>query len=153
MKRNISTYFLMILICFQIISAVPSGLLLIIDPTGNKLGTPLSMLDGSPFTNFLIPGLFLFTMLGIFPILVLYGLTKRSIFKAADKLNPYKLQHWSWTFSYYLGLLLVLWINMQLLFLKSWAMLHFMYSMLGVLIIIVTHLPSVKQNYEIKSNH
>lgn len=119
MKRSASTYLLMVLVCFQIISAVPAGFMLMADPTGNKLGTPLSMLDGTPFTDFLIPGLFLFLMLGMFPILILYGLIKKSTFKMANKLNLYKGQHWSWTFTYYLGLLLVLWINMQLFMIKS----------------------------------
>ena len=50
-------------------------------------------------------------------------------------------------FSYYLGVLLVLWINVQLYFIKSWDILHFVYSMLGVLIIVVTHLPRTKQDY------
>ncbi len=62
-------------------------------------------------------------------------------------------QHWSWTFSYYLGLLLVLWINMQLFFLKEFSIFHFAYSMLGVLIIVVTHLPSRKKDYEMRPIH
>ena len=141
----------MALVCFQIISAVPAGFMLVSDPTGSKLGTPSNMLDGTPFTDFLIPGLFLFLVLGVFSILILYGLIKKSTLRAASKLNPYQDQHWSWTFAYYLGLLLVLWINMQLFFIKSWDILHFVYSMLGVLIIVVTHMPSVKRYYKLKS--
>ncbi len=149
MKRSLSTHLLMILVVIQAIGAVPSGLMLIFDPSGAKLGLPLSMLEPSPFTDFLIPGLFLFFVLGIFPALIFYGLLKKPNLKLADRMNLYKDQHWSWTFSYYLGLSLVLWINMQLYFIKDWGMLHFVYSMLGVLIIVVTHLPSTKRDYRI----
>lgn len=151
MKRSLSSYLLIILVCFQMISAIPAGLVMIFDPTGATLGVPLTMLEPSPFSNFLIPGLFLFFILGIFPVLIFYGLLKKPDFTLVDRLNLYQDQHWSWTFSYYLGLLLVLWINMQLYFIKDWGILHFVYSMLGVLIIVVTHLPSVKRYYEMKS--
>ncbi len=149
MKKSISTFLLIFLVCFQMISAIPSGLMMILDPSGATLGVPLNMLEPSPFSDFLIPGLFLFSILGIFPILIVYGLLKKPNFKFANRLNLLKDHHWSWTFSYYLGLLLVLWINMQLFFIKSWDILHFVYSMLGVLIIVVTHLPSTKKDYRV----
>lgn len=151
MKAKLLRYVLMILISFQAISAVPAGLILIIDTTGEKLGLPIRMLNGTPFKDFLIPGLFLLILLGLFPILIVYGLLKKPNSKLADKMNLYKNQHWAWTFSYYLGLLLVVWINMQLFFIKDWGMLHFVYSMLGVLIIVVTLLPDVKSYYAMKS--
>ncbi len=149
MKRSIPTYILMLLILFQVISAVPSGLLLIIDPSGEILGLPIGMLQYSPFFDFLIPGLFLFFVLGVFPTLVLYGLVRKSKSSILEKINFDKNYHWSWTFSYYVGLLLVLWINMQLFFIRDFDILHFIYSMLGILIIIITHLPNTKNDYQI----
>lgn len=148
MKKSISTYLLIILVGFQMFCAIPAGLMMILDPTGATLGVPLKMLVPSPFSNFLIPGLFLFLILGIFPILIVYGLLKKPNFKWVNQLNLYKDQHWSLTFSYYLGILLVLWINMQLYFIESWDVLHFVYSMLGVLIIVVAHLPGTKRDYK-----
>ena len=38
---------------------------------------PLSMLEGSPFKDYLIPGLILLVVLGLFPLVVLYGLVRR----------------------------------------------------------------------------
>ncbi len=149
MKRSITTYVLMFLILFQVISAVPSGLLMIIDPSGEKLGLPIKLLQDTPFPDFLIPALFLFLVLGVFPGIVLYGLIKKKHFSTAEKLNLYKNHHWAWTFSYYVGLLLIMWINMQLFFIKSFDIAHFVYSMLGVAIIMITHLPSTKRDYEI----
>ena len=147
MKKSITTYLLIILICFQSISAVPSGWMMFTDPSGATLGISLEMLKNSPFPNFLVPGMFLFIFLGLFPILIVYGLIKKPKFKWAERINLFKNQHWAWTFSYYLGVLLILWINMQLLLLKEYFFLQVVYSMLGILLIFLTHLPSTKKDY------
>jgi len=47
------------------IGAVGCGLLLIIDPSGSKMGLPIEALSNSPFESYLIPGLLLFSVNGI----------------------------------------------------------------------------------------
>ncbi len=149
MKRSISSYLLISLVFIQMISALPAGWSLVTDPTGVGLGIPLDMLQQTPFSNFMWPGLFLFVFLGLFPALIFYGMIKRPIFKVLEKLNLYKDYHWSWTYSYYLGVILILWINMQLFFIREFFILQFVYSMLGILIIFITHLPSTKRDFKI----
>jgi len=147
MKKTIATYLLMVLITFQIISAIPAGWAMFMDPSGKQIGIPLDILEFSPFRDFLIPGLFLFIFLGLFPVFILYGLITKKEFKWAQSINPYKNQHWSLTFAYYIGLLLVLWINMQLLFIQKYFFLQVVFSLLGIVIVFLTHLPNTKQNY------
>tara|TARA_R110002167_G_scaffold116792_4_gene292230 strand:- start:299 stop:751 length:453 start_codon:yes stop_codon:yes gene_type:complete len=147
MKISITTYLLLVIICFQLLCAIPAGLLMIIDTTGDKIGLPFELLKSSPFPNYLIPGLFLFLILGLFPIVIVYGLVGKPSWKLAEKFNPYKEVHWSLTFSYYFGLLLILWINMQLLFIQSYSFLQVVISLLGVFIIILTHAPSTLKAY------
>ena len=149
--RAISTYILMFLLLFQAVSAIPSGLLMVFDPSGKTLGVPIEMLQESPFNNFLIPALFLLIILGIFPAIIVFALIKKTKSLLAEKINLHKNYHWSWTFSYYVGLLLVLWINMQQFFIKSYSVLHFVYSMLGVVIIFIAHLPATRNDYKIDS--
>jgi hypothetical protein len=45
--------------------AVVCGFLMIINPDGSILNMPLSILNGSPFQNYLIPGLILLTVNGL----------------------------------------------------------------------------------------
>ena len=47
------------------IGAVGGGLVLILDPSGQGMGFSVELLANSPFRNYLIPGLFLFTVNGI----------------------------------------------------------------------------------------
>lgn len=150
MKRSkpFLLYFLLFLILFLSIGAVFGGGALIIDPSGDLLQIPVSMLQYSPFVNFFIPGLILFTLLGIFPALIFCGMIKKPNWKLAEKINLYKDQHWAWTFSYYTGIILILWIDFQVMFLREPHILHLIYSLLGVLIVVVAFHPSIKKYYE-----
>lgn len=150
MKKSITSYVLIGLVLFLAIGAIWGGLNLVVDPSGQGIGFPpkiLEQLEQSPFPTFLIPGLFLFLFLGVFPMITTYGLITRRELKWAKKLNPYKNRHWSWTFSYHIGLLLILWINVQLFFGIEFGVLHFVYTLLGVLIVFVAHLSSTKKVY------
>ncbi|MBP6731156.1 MAG: hypothetical protein KA149_03800 [Chitinophagales bacterium] len=60
-----------LLLLFNSCGALYGGWLLIADPTGSKLQMPLTVLQYSPFTNFLIPGVVLFFANGVFGILTL----------------------------------------------------------------------------------
>ena len=134
----------MFLIAFQVISAVPAGWALISKPSGSKLGLPKILLNQSPFENFMIPGLFLFFILGLVPLIILYGLITKKEFKCFQKINIHKDHHWSWAFSYYFGLVLIVWINMQLYFRIEFDLFHLIYSILGLFIIFISHLPVTK---------
>jgi hypothetical protein len=46
------------------IGALAAGFLMVIKPDGSAFGMPLSILNGSPFTDFLIPGIILFLVNG-----------------------------------------------------------------------------------------
>lgn len=50
---------------FIALGAVPVGLNFILDPTGASLGFPLDWLADTLFKNYLIPGIFLFSVNGI----------------------------------------------------------------------------------------
>jgi hypothetical protein len=52
------------------IGALGGGLALMLGPHGEILPFPVSELRGSPFDTFFVPGLILFSMLGIGPIVV-----------------------------------------------------------------------------------
>ena len=50
-----------ILQAFIGLGAIGGGFMLVKDPSGFALGVPLNFLEGSPFQDFLIPGIFLLT--------------------------------------------------------------------------------------------
>jgi hypothetical protein len=54
---------------FVAIGAIPAGLFMIMEPHGTALGMTTEILKNSPFHNFLIPGIFLFTVNGVFNLI------------------------------------------------------------------------------------
>ncbi len=64
MEKNIY-YSEGILQFFIALGAIGAGMLMILKPDGSLMHMPLTMLNGSPFFNFLIPGLILFTINGL----------------------------------------------------------------------------------------
>ena len=75
---------LLFLLSFHGLGAIIGGGIFIISPMGKLFGMPLSILDNSPFTNFLVPGFILFTILGLFPIGAMLALIKKPDYKIAE---------------------------------------------------------------------
>jgi len=140
LSKSYSLYFLMGLILFQGISGLYGGITLVIDPTGDLLQMPIPILDGTPFHSFLIPGLILLTILGIFPLIVLYGFWKRRL--------------WSWTAALAVSVALIIWIGVQI-----WMVgyhleppLQFIYGLLGLILLGLVMSPSVRRALEPSCN-
>jgi hypothetical protein len=47
------------------IGGVPAGLIFILDPSGSGMGFSPELLEGTPFSNYLLPGIFLFAVNGV----------------------------------------------------------------------------------------
>ena len=139
--------FLIFLLGFLSLGALVGGGLLIIDPSGRLLGTPLSMLDTSPFSNFLIPAILLFFVIGILPLLVVIGLIKKFISPFAEYFNCFQDMHWSWSYTLYISFVLIIWIQVQEILINGVHFLHSFYMFWALLIIFVTQLTEVKKMY------
>ena len=102
MSKTIRILLGIIFVCVAI-GALPAGYLMLAEPDGSGLGMTPEMLKGLPFKTYLIPGLFLFTVNGIFNL-------------AGSLLCFFKSR-----FTAYAGLLLgaamIIWISVQVYFL------------------------------------
>ncbi len=99
------------------IGAVFGGLAAILDPQ-EPLGISADFLVNSPFTNFLIPGIILFTIIGLGNIIS--ALTLR--------FNSQNQGYISFVF----GLALVIFIVVQCIMLNSVVSLHVIFFMIGI---------------------
>lgn len=137
MKRERPVLIKLLIACiiFQGISGLFGGLGLILDPTGKTLNIPLSWLEGSPFMNYLIPGLILFSLLGMLPIYIATGLLGNRFFY--------------WRLSLILGILLLIWILVEIIIIgyQPNPPLQLVYGILGVLIVTLSLQPKVKNHF------
>ena len=151
-KRPYATYLLVLLLAIQSVGAIYGGLMLVASPSGNTMQMPLSMLDGSPFSTFLIPGIILLTILGLFPGILVFGLLFRPEWKWANVFNVYRGIHWAWTYSLYLGIMLVIWILVEIVWIE-YDILQTIFGLVGVILLILTLLPANMRHFGWHSVH
>lgn len=143
--RPVAVRILIALLVLLGVGAVPSGALLILAPDGHLMQMPLSMLEHSPFSSFLVPGLILFAFLGIYPLAVAYSLWKRPGWRWPDAINPFRSTHWSWAASLAAGVILVIWIIAEVIMLRTIVFLHVLYRAWGIALLLLALLPSTRR--------
>lgn len=111
-------------------TAVPSGGLLLADPSGATMGLEQEWLAGTPFGSYLVPGLALFAVLGGGSFVVLYGVLRR--------------RTWAWPAATLLGVALVAWITTQVALLRMFHVLQVIYGLLGLALLALALVPSVR---------
>lgn len=132
--RPLAVTALTLLLGLQGLSGLVGGLGLVLDPSGRSLRIPLAWLEGSPFSDYLVPGVILFVVLGVVPMFVAYGL--------------WSARPWAWTGSALVGAALVVWLIVEIAVIgyRADPPLQLAYGVLAVLILAITALPSVRDN-------
>lgn len=151
MKRPAAVYILLALHLFLGVNGLAGGALLMIRPDGALLGMKEDWLGHAPFANFFIPGLLLFLLNGVWPMLVIFGLTRRREKMRRLVFNAYPALHWGWTYSLYSGLITMGWIIIQQ-FMTQYFWIQPVILTVGLLILIFTLIPGVMNYYRIAAN-
>ncbi|MCB2199497.1 hypothetical protein KQI63_08835 [bacterium] len=125
-KRSPVVVALLVLLGFQALSGIGGGVYLVADPSGAAIGFPEGMLDGAVFKDYLIPGLILLLVLGVFPTVVTLAVWRR--------------QAWAWFGSGATGIALVIWILVEILIVGYMPdpPLQAIYGPVGALILLLT---------------
>lgn len=130
------------------IGAIFGGGVLIISPSGELFGMPLSMLVNSPFSNFLLPGIILFSVLGLMPCWIVWALIRKPVYKIAESLNLFTDMYWAWSFSIYTAFALIIWIQVEMTYLQSVHWSHTLYMFWAIAIVIIALLTPVRNLYK-----
>ncbi len=134
-KKTFSIYLLIIFVLLEGISGLYGGIALIIDPSGGQIGLPSTWLEGSPFKDYLIPGIILLTVLGVFPLITTMGLingTRKALIS-----------------SRLIGYALVIWIAVEILIIgyQPDPPLQLIYGIEGIIILLLSYSTSVTNYY------
>jgi hypothetical protein len=151
-SKSIEIYLLVFLVGIEAVGALFGGYNLIKDPSGESIKLPIKLIEATFFPNYLIPGIILFLFLGLFPILLIYPLILKPRWKRFNFLNIYPGYHWAWTYTLYTSIILISWINLQVMILGTGSIVQGAYGMFGVIILILTLMPRVKQFYRVSSH-
>ena len=149
--RSSTLWALVILLVMIGIGALVSGPMLFLSPNGDLIKIPVEILQGTPFQSYLIPGIILFLFVGIFPLLVGYGLLRRPDWSWAKAINACSGYHWSWTASWASGVILIIWIIVETVLLGYISFLQPLIAVWGISIIALTLRPNIRRYYIIPS--
>jgi hypothetical protein len=150
-RRPFTAWILIVLLFFLGFGGIVSGALLFSAPDGRLMGMSVDLLKGSPFPNFLIPGLILFLFVGVFQLFVGYGLVTHGTWNGPDIINPFKGYHWAWTASWVAGVIMLIWIIVETVLLGYISILQPIILIWGLIIITLTLLPNVRHYYKRKA--
>lgn len=100
------------------LSAIPTGISMIISPDGSGMNLDLAWLDRSPFESFLIPGVFLLVFNGILQLTGAWLTFRKSTV--------------SGNFGMAVGLILIFWLLAQVYYLELTHFLQVVFFVIGV---------------------
>ena len=112
------------------VSAVYGGLALMRDPVDDPLGLPHEWLEGTPFPDYFVPGLNLFTVFGVGSFVVVIGVLGR--------------RGWARMAAVGLGVAQLGWIGAEVFFLRRLHPLHVVYGSLGAVLVRLATRPSMR---------
>lgn len=146
--RPLSTIVLIVVTAFLTLSGMFGGMMLVLDPSGKLLGLPSRVLDNTTFTTFIIPGLILLFVLGVFPAIISFALWTRPEWKAVNGLEHIFSEHWGWIGAGVVAVALFVWLAVEL-WMVGYSSLLLVYIINGVAVIALTLLPSTRHYYRV----
>lgn len=146
-KHPVSLWLLKGLMLGLGLSALPPGVSMILDPSGQGLGFPSGALEHSPFRNYTIPGYLLMVFIGLLPLVAWYGLWRRPRWSTLQRMLPFQKQHWSWTLSLASGIGLMIWILVQITMVPYFFLQPLMFIW-GASVVTLCVLPGIRNYYK-----
>jgi hypothetical protein len=143
--RPVAAWILIVLLFFLGIGGIISGALLFAAPDGHLVGFTSEMLQGSPFSNYLIPGIILFLFVGVYQLFVGYSMLKHPVWHWPETINPNKGYHWAWAASWAAGVIMLIWIAVETALLGYISGLQPIIAVWGIVLIVLTLLPGVRR--------
>ncbi|WP_435186473.1 hypothetical protein [Halobellus sp. EA9] len=99
--------------------------------SGKIVGLSSAPLDGTPFENFLVPGLILFVVFGLVPAVVCYGL--------------YTRRRWGWTTSVGVAVAMLVWVFVEVVVGFDRPTIYLNLATAGAIVVIAVH-PAVRHD-------
>jgi hypothetical protein len=134
-RRPAAVWALLALLVVQGLGGLGGGISLMAGPHGEIMHMPVSYLQGSPFPDYLIPGLLLALVLGVLPLVAFVGLLRR--------------RTWAWFAAFTVGCGLIIFEIVEVTIIP-YNVLQPVFGTVGVLIAVLTPLPSVRRHLGVR---
>ena len=146
MKRPFMLWPLILVLIFLAMGGFSGGIPMLADPANGGYLQFGEMLPDLPVSNFILPGLFLLVVMGIFPLLLAYALIACPAWSRVDCLFQWSKHYWAWTGTLILVAIIAVWLVYEG-WLIGWFPITYITAVLGLLILLFAMLPSVRNFY------
>jgi hypothetical protein len=147
-SRPVAVMVLMVLEVVLAFLGFASGFTFLLDPSGGTHGMDTAMLVTTPIRDFTPVGLFFVMCYGILPVLATYGFWKLPRSRWTDVFNKWTGQNWAWSATAATGVILVVWIAVEVALVGSPngfpRFLQVTMALMGVIILALASLPGVR---------
>jgi hypothetical protein len=144
-NRPGTLFVLLALLIFLGAGGLVGGVSMLSDPSGQGLGLSLDLLDPVPIDDYLLPGIFLLTVMGILPLFTAYGAWALPQWGPLQRLNPWPEFHWSWSWSRIIAAILILFIGLEFLLWGNASPLQPILLAVGLGILVMCGYPSIRR--------
>jgi hypothetical protein len=142
--RPFAVRLLVFLLAFEGIAGISGGLGFMVDPSGALYGLPPEWLEMLPIADYLLPGLFLLFVLGAYPAFTAWALWTEAPAPVLDRFERTTHMVWPWFAAVSIGVTLMAWIALGVVLLGVFAPIMAVWGVLGLAIVIIAFLPSVR---------
>ena len=146
MKRPIALWFLVLWMIILALGGLYGGITMLMDPSGRLLQMA-DVLHSLPVPDYILPGVFLLSIMGLVPLILVYALLARPGWQWLEASLPRSKYYWAWIGIFVLVGILAIWLITEgVLIGFRWAI-QYVTAINGLLILLSALLPPVRKFY------
>jgi hypothetical protein len=143
-KRPLSVWLLSAVLAVLSLGGLVGAWMFFAHPDGKGIGMEGTLAE-LPVDSFLLPGVFLLLVMCIFPALLVVGVLARPDWALLDPVSRASGMHWSWVGCVALGVVIVLWLLLEAVYIGFSAAAQYFTAVLGVGIFVFALVPSTRR--------
>lgn len=146
MKRPIILWLLFLGLAFLGFGGLYGGISMLLDPSGALLAMD-TVLPQLGIPNYILPGLFLISVMGIWPLFLVYALFTKPAWSFLAGISTWNQIHWAWTATGLTALILFIWLFIQGMLIGFIWPIQYITGFNGAFILLLLILPPIRNHF------
>ena len=143
-RRPVSVWLLSVVLAILSLGGLSGAWMFFAHPDGRGIGMEETLAE-LPVSSFVLPGAFLLLVMCLVPALLVVGLLARPDWRWLDRVSRATGMHWSWVGTVALGIVIVIWLGVEALYIGFSAAQQYFTAALGLLIVVFALVPSTRR--------
>lgn len=143
-ERPISLWLLCLTLAILSFGGLVGAWMFFSHPDGKGIGM-VATLASLPVASFVLPGVFLLTVMCVLPALLIFGLLARPGWAWMERMSDSSGMHWSWVASLALCVVIAGWLGLQTVYIGFEAPAQYFTAVLGAGILTFSLVPSTRR--------